>query len=238
MATAIIAKGKPNFKTVEGQRRLVTPCVVLYGSDDGGGYHSFGIGFFYGRGRRLRRGGQVWGLMMPQILLQSWRGMKILEGVKVINYGTLCACWTSGTPEMREDDYQRYVVDDLIKFNGEKVTLAARDRAFQATPSPQEWSRMLSKCKKLGADLANFDIKREIEGGYLKKKSTLNLLVPTSEAERQKRRRKKPLAHEQRPSAPQPVQRVQMEVKVPVAAPPTTAKRRGLFSWLLGRQAA
>lgn len=232
MSAVIIAKGKPSLKTVFGEKKWVTPVVVAYG--EGKDLDSFGVGFFYGR--KTRGKGSVWGLFTPYALLQSWRGMKILEGVKVIGSATLCACWTSGRLNMREDRYQQYVVGDLVALNGERVGLGARERAFQGAPSRKNWEAMLRRCKKRGLKLATFDIRAEVEAGYLKGGSSLKRLLPTSESYRAMRRRKATRAKEQQtlPPVPEVVGRMELQIEVPATVP----KRAGIFARFFGRKAA
>ena len=111
MSFVIAAQGHESEKFVNGEKRKVIPFV---GADREGEFSQMGVGFI-----DSEKGGMIWGLVCPHTLIQSWRGMKILERAQRIEHSTLCACWNAGRRQIHSVDER--IVNELAEQFGVPV---------------------------------------------------------------------------------------------------------------------
>lgn len=101
--TVIVAYlGQPSLKTVDGVEQMVMPCVGAMGGH-------MGVGLVFSDGTV-----SIWGLGSPRFLIQSWRAMKLLERIKVVEKNTLHLCWEA----MRYKIYERSQFEALAEQVG------------------------------------------------------------------------------------------------------------------------
>lgn len=189
-----VAFGQEGLKAVDGKIQKAIPFV---GADHPGKFSSFGIGVVLPEnGNR----GQIWGLAEPHMLIQSWRAMKILEQVEVIEHGTLAATWYAGSREPHSSD--QHYVNELAAKNGEDKFIALRTRILDEVPTPDELTRMLTDLKDNEVEVNSWELKREVDEGRLAPNPLIDELVAEDERQRQEYQRreeelKQPLPAEQ-----------------------------------------
>lgn len=176
MSFVIALQGKESTKIVDGKEVRVIPFV---GSDDEGTFSQMGIGILDPVSGRA----SIWGLVAPHLIIQSWRGMKILEKVKVIESGTLCHCWTVANRNMPECD--RRHLESLAKQCGglEKVN-QIRDQVLNSVPGPKVLDRMITRLNEKGVDIDRWDLEEEIDKGTIAKSPTIQGLFQKIEQEK------------------------------------------------------
>src|SRR4030043_245052 len=107
-----VAFGQEGLKAVDVKIQKAIPFV---GADHAGELSSFGVGLVLPENGKSA---QIWGLVSPHMLIQSWRAMKILEHVEVIEHGTLCATWYAGSREVHSSN--QHYIDELAAKAGEE----------------------------------------------------------------------------------------------------------------------
>lgn len=99
--TIILAQGREIKVKLKDEEKFVTPAVMYTGE--------MGVGFFYSDQEGNRKGA-VWGLFIPQLPINSFRAMKILEQIKdITDPGLLAACWYAARVSVRESDEKRKI---------------------------------------------------------------------------------------------------------------------------------
>lgn len=174
--SVIIAQGKARVKIVEGVSREVIPFV---GADRQGLLASFGVGY------RIvnQRGGTIWGLVMPHLLIQSWRAMKLLECIPVIDRGTLCGCWYAAGEKMHEGN--RHYVDDLARQFEERLQVEKmRASVLKLLPSEAELSAMLICLRNHKIEVSVDEMSDLINRGQLLPHPLVDELIKEDEARR------------------------------------------------------
>lgn len=189
-----VAFGQEGLKAVDGKIQKAIPFV---GADHPGEFSSFGIGVVLPEnGNR----GQIWGLAMPHMLIQSWRAMKLLEHVEVIEHGTLCATWYAGSREPHSSD--QHYIDGLAAKVGEDKFRTLRTRILDEVPTSDEVTRMLTDLRDNEVEVSSWELKREVEEGRLAPNPLIDELVAEDERRHQEYLRreeesKRPLPAEQ-----------------------------------------
>src|SRR3989344_6321727 len=189
-----VAFGQEGLKAVDGKIQKAIPFVD---ADRPGGLSLFGVGFALPEdGNR----GQIWGLAMPHNLIQSWRAMRILEYVEVIERDTLCATWYAGSREPHPSN--QHYVDELAAKVGEDKFRSLRTRILDEVPSPDELTRMLTVLKDNNVAVSSWELKIEVDEGRLAPNPLIDELVAEDERRRQEYQRReeeleKPLPAEQ-----------------------------------------
>lgn len=92
---------------------ITTKAVPFVGVDNEGEFAQLGVGVeFPELGKAY-----LWGLVIPHRLIQSWRGMNILEQTTVINpSNTLAACWYAADSGNLQKDYVVHLSDAGIPW--------------------------------------------------------------------------------------------------------------------------
>lgn len=178
--SVIVAKGRQSTKIVDGQEREVVPFT---GADREGELASFGVGFYF----TDKSGGSIWGALMPRLLINSWRAMKLLEHLPQIGHGTLCACWHAAGESVH--DSNRHYLDELARqFDSPEVFEATRSVVLASVPTAEELDRMLATVRDNSIDVSVHELTKLIEQGKLPHNPIVDELVREDE-ERQREHR-------------------------------------------------
>lgn len=178
----VAAYGAESPKAVDGKIQRAIPFV---GADHPGEFSSFGIGVILPDSGNK---GQIWGLAMPHMLIQSWRAMKLLEHVEVIENGTLCDTWYAGSREPHSSDQHR--IDELATKVGEDKFRVLRADILDQVPSPEELQDMLTYLKDNNVEVESWELRREVEAGRLATSPLIDELVEEDERRRQEYQRR------------------------------------------------
>jgi hypothetical protein len=170
MKPVIAIQGKESEKLVDGECKRVIPFV---GADEGGEIASLGVGFLLLEERKCF----LWGLLAPHFLIQSWRAMKILEKVKTISDGTLCACWYAAGKEIHK--HEREYIKELIYQFGKKFEVI-RQEILSSVPSAEEIDTMIKNLLTSKVDIDLGEIKEEINAGKIQPTPLIKELLQRS----------------------------------------------------------
>lgn len=160
----ILATGQESTKKEGGKQGTAIPLVA---TDNTGWTAQLGVGVIL-RGHRDYKGidigelpsisVQVWGLVGPHNLIQSWRGMKILEQIQAIDHGTLCHCWYAGGRTINNESD----IADVVAQLGQSTLDKLREELLLTGPSPFELDQMLDIAKEWGIDINGQELEGEV----------------------------------------------------------------------------
>ncbi len=191
--TVLVAQGNPCTKVIDGQEHEVVPFA---GANKEGEFASFGVGY-----QLLSEGsGSIWGLVMPHMLIQSWRAMKLLERVPHINSGTLCACWYAASENPHSSD-QRHIDELAAEFGGPAAFEALRAEILAAVPLSDELDAMLTIVRDRGVEVSVHELNTMVEAGKIPPHPIIDELTAMQEAKSAAHK-----AHEQFVEALMPVE--------------------------------
>lgn len=173
----IAALGKESLKAVDGRIQRAIPFV---GTDRPGQFSSLGVGVLLPDNDNR---GQIWGLVMPHMVIQSWRGMKILENVEVIEPGTLCAAWYVGGREVHPSE-QRYIDEFSSKIGKDKFE-TQRAGILEQAPPADELERMLNTLRDNQVNVSTWELQQEVEAGRIGSSPLIDELVADDGRKRQ-----------------------------------------------------
>lgn len=199
MSKGVVAiQGEMSEKVVDGQMRKVIPFV---GADSEGEFSQMGVGLLFPE----NGSGTLWGLVMPHCLIQSWRGMKILERIDEISHSTLAGCWYAGKENISDSD-KRYLDELAVQFSSREEFDSIRAEILGTAPSSEEVESMIRNLREKGVDIASWELEKEIENGYIDSSVTIDNLVAETQRKREDYQRKeeeinKPLPREESLSA-------------------------------------
>lgn len=176
MGAVIAAHGVQSEKVVDGQRRQVVPFV---GTDREGEFAQMGIGLVYPDG-----GGTFWGCVVPHLLIQSWRGMKILERIERIGHGTLCGCWTIARRDVHTSD-KRHLDELAEQVGGADKLQVLRDEVLASVPGADEINAMITSLREKGVDVDSWELEEEVKAGRIAMSPLIEMLVRETEERRQ-----------------------------------------------------
>jgi hypothetical protein len=178
MSKGVVAiQGEMSEKVVDGQTRKVVPFV---GADREGEFSQMGVGLLFPE----NGSGTLWGLVMPHCLIQSWRGMKILEHIKEIGHGTLAGCWYAGKENLSDSD-KRYLDELAVQFSSREEFDAIRAGALDAAPSSEEVESMIRNLREKGVDIDSWELEKEVEAGHIPSSATIDDLVAETQRKRE-----------------------------------------------------
>lgn len=180
MTLVIAARGSQSEKIVDGQPRQVVPFV---GADREGEFAQMGVGLTFPD----ENTGTIWGLVVPHTLIQSWRGMKILEYVDRVDSGTLCACWTVARREVHESD-ERHLDELAEQLGGADALQAVRDEVLESVPDADELELMITTLRERGVGVDSWELKQEVEAGRIAMSDLIEVLVRETEERREAHR--------------------------------------------------
>lgn len=177
MSLVIAIRGLEGEKVVDMQRRKVVPFV---GADREGEFAQMGVGLIFPDEQK----GTIWGLVMPHALIQSWRGMKILERIEHIDHGTLCACWTVARRDVHDSDKRH--LDELAKqVGGADKLQALRDEVLASVPSADELNTMITNLRKKDVDVNSSELEEEVKVRRIAMSPLIETLARETEERRQ-----------------------------------------------------
>lgn len=173
MSLVIAIRGSESEKVVEGRRRKVIPFV---GADREGESANVGIGLIFPDEER----GTIWGWIMPHALIQSWRGMKLLEQIERIGGGTLCDCWYGAGHCVHDSD--KCHLDELAKqLGGADKLQVLLDEVLISTPSPDELNAMITNLREKGVDVDCRELREEVRAGRIAMSPLIEMLIHEDE---------------------------------------------------------
>lgn len=155
MKLDILVKGKKEDKIFNRDvMRDAYPAVVEYGSS----VSSMGVGLLQDSDAGAH--GTVWGLVIPQSLITSYRGMKVAEELKEFSNNTLCECWHAGSRSVSESE--KYYVDSIEAKIGRKK----REEILKMVPSNLDQILITMKEKNIDFDVP--ELEYEMRKGRIK----------------------------------------------------------------------
>lgn len=169
----VVIKGREIVITINGREQKIIPCVVADG-------HSLGVGYFECPDKSK---GSFWGLLSPHCLIQSWRGMKMLEELRSIENGTLAACWYAGGHSLHPSD-ERYAEKLARQFPSREDFDAIRKKILSLVPTPEELESMGTVLRGQGMTVSPQELEEEIGAGRLVRSLAIEKLIADVEKER------------------------------------------------------
>ncbi|OGG85875.1 hypothetical protein A2392_00465 [Candidatus Kaiserbacteria bacterium RIFOXYB1_FULL_46_14] len=148
----VICTGKTGRKYIndEGEQADVTPFV---GSDN----DQLGIGIFVTRADGTEKA-WIWGLLIPHLLIRSWRAMKLLEAMPRIRvHGSLSHCWSLACDPLHSGE-NKYLDEEGALFGNYDKFREARAQILAAFPSTTMLKNMLKVIDKHGLQVSNNEI--------------------------------------------------------------------------------
>ncbi len=173
--TVLVAQGNPCTKVIDGQEHEVIPFA---GTDREGEFASFGVGYQLSS----EGSGSIWGLVMPHMLIQSWRAMKLLEHTPQINSGTLCACWYAASEHPHQSD-QRHIDELAAEFGDRAAFDALRAGILAAVPASEELEAMLTIVRDRDIKVSVHELKGLVAEGKISPHPIIDELIAKQEAE-------------------------------------------------------
>jgi hypothetical protein len=211
--SVVVCTGKSSKKFINNSEDQVdvTPFI---GQDHMG---QFGVGFKLLHNNGCQEG-RLWGLMMPQHLIQSWRAMKMIEELPRIELcGTLTGSWYMARENLGYDsrylDKEGHVFGDYEKFR------ELRARVLAMFPNNDELIAMLALAEENSIKLDTYEIEEE-----------RNKLSSADEILKRLRIADDARCERNRLEAEVSANREAERAKIPIAA--ILPKRQGFFSWL------
>lgn len=177
MSLVIATRGAQSEKVVDGRRKRVIPFV---GTDREGEFAQMGVGLIFPDEKK----GTVWGLVMPHALIQSWRGMKILERIERIGHSTLCGCWTVARRSVHDSD-KRHIDELAEQVGGADKLQALRDEVLASVPSADELNTMITRLREKGVDVDSWELEEEVKAGRIATSPLIETLARETEERRQ-----------------------------------------------------
>ena len=175
----ILAKGQETVGAKNGNETITIPLLA---ADNEGEFAQLGVGYIL-RGRRSYKGidvGElpgvtmgVWGLVSPHHLIQSWRGMKILEHIEAVNHSTLCHCWYAGGRVIERENDIADVVGQLGQSNLDEL----REQLLSTGPAPFELDQMLQVAREWGIDINGGELEVEVLLGNIQNTESVKCAI-------------------------------------------------------------
>jgi hypothetical protein len=152
----VLVTGKESYKLYDGQNKLVSPILGFRGKGD---FAEFGIGAF-----RRDKTGNFWGLIMPHLIIQAWRGMKLVEQATMIHNSTLCDCYTVAKPRLHSSD-ERRLRSLPESFAGWRAAETARAQVLTMLPTTAELVEMLEILQSHNVSVSESEIRQAYSMG-------------------------------------------------------------------------
>lgn len=159
----ILYTGQKSYKKVyedesEGKSFLTVPFCGLDGESESA---QLGVGLLlFDPCTEEGESACFWGMFHPRDLVASYRGMKILELLPEIRFGTLCAAWYAGARKVHSSDQNK--VDQIIDQIGKDAHAAL---LLEPLPTFQQALMVLTNH---GIKLATHAFVDEIRAGTMK----------------------------------------------------------------------
>lgn len=156
-------------KIVNGNK---TRTVAFFGSSGDSMFSSVGVGFATIKDgkdpfqKENWSSAEIWGLVVPHCIIQSWRAMKILQETPVVDRSTLCHCWYAGGWDNHKDDERR--VDELAAtWDSVEEFNTRRNAILEMLPSNEVLEQVITAFDEANIDYGVWELKEEIESGRL-----------------------------------------------------------------------
>ncbi len=180
MPLIIAAYGAPLEVLVNGQRRPIKPFM---GADREGEFAQMGIGVIFRDAAYEGKDVQFWGQVIPHKLIQSWRGMKILERITQFEARTLCACWMVAQHTVPET--YRYLLEQLSEqVGGLEALQTLRDTVLASAPATDELNMMIAHLRDHGVEVDALELEEEMTTGQIEATPLIETLVREEYARR------------------------------------------------------
>lgn len=183
----VAIKGIESEKMVNGYRKKIVPFV---GENEG----SMGVGFLIsGEGT-----GYLKGPIFPRLLLKSWRAMKLLENIWMIENGTLYHCWEAGSKDAGEESLNKLARQFISREKFDET----RNEILLSAPSAEELDSMIIAFKGVNITDCGWELEEEAKEGRIKLTPAVQSVIEEVQKRQEKNIReqeeiKKPLSREE-----------------------------------------
>jgi len=164
----IVYRGEKSTKVFYGKTCVVQPCVE---TDRGGKIAQFGVSIRVEGG-----GGALWGLVMPHLLITSWRAMKLLEALDEIGNADLCHAYYTAGRDVHKSD--QHYLDELLP----RLPRGMRKRVLKMVPP--DLDKILIQLYARSIDVSAWELQKEIELGLLQPTPFVTQLIHEAEERR------------------------------------------------------
>jgi len=159
-------------------RERVVPFV---GADREGIPSQMGIGLEFPDGGEST----MWGLGGPHTVIQSWRAMRLLEKIGVINEELLVAAWYAA----RSSDEDRYI-EPLTRYVDAEELGHHRAIVLEEVPPIEDLITMLRVFNEAGVSVDRWDIEAEIEAGRIAASPLIDEVFASQDLRKSERERR------------------------------------------------
>ncbi len=173
MSDVVIAlRGDESEKLINGIRAVVTPFVGISGE----GYRAqLGIGLAISGNTAI-----FWGTIVPHSLIQSWRGMKILEQADSINSTeTLCSCFTVAKNDINNAT-NHYIKSLARSFGGVDALQDIRYEILRSFPTADEITTMITKLREHNLPVDTREIEEAVNLNHIADTSVIREMIRTN----------------------------------------------------------
>lgn len=178
MAPVIAVRGSVVERTIDRER---TPSVAFMGADRPGKLSCVGVGVI----NESTGTASIWGLAIPHCIIQSWRAMKVLEEIPVIEHGTLCACWYAAGRRFLDSDKRH--LEHLVDIIGEEHFGTLRARVLEDAPGADELDEMIRLFREHEIHVNVHELRQEIEAGTIVITDEIQRLLDEHDADQRQR---------------------------------------------------
>lgn len=182
MSVVIALQELESTKVVGGILRRVIPFV---GADREGEFAQMGVGLIIPEEQKTI----IWGLLCPHVLIQSWRGMKILERIDYIDDGTLCACWTIARFDIHDSD-KRYLNELAEQVGSADKLQTLRDEVLASVPTADELNAMITILREKNIEVDSWELEEEVKAGRIAMSPLIEVIARETEERKQAYERK------------------------------------------------
>lgn len=166
--------GQKTSKVFRGKQHEIDSFVAAFKVD---GVSYLGLGFTIVDTEEFCRWGR--GPMLHNII-QSWRAMKMLEQVSVIDEITLSACWYASHLNVMVQD--QHYLDRLVSDVGEERFQEIRSNVLKQAPSYEELDTMLRILEEVSISVNARELQREITAGRISSNPVIDKLISDVDA--------------------------------------------------------
>ena len=171
MNYVVAIKGDVQQKVVLVDGSLTHQMIIPFVGARCNGIAEVGMGF-------LGEAGQVMQFYAPDFfkhILQSWRGMRILEQITHIWDGTLKDCYNAAAPDPTYLEKREF--SSLADQIGLQKFDSFLQRMLATMPKPSDLDQILQTMRGAGVHFDLFELQREIRGGKLQPTLLLKSLI-------------------------------------------------------------
>jgi len=192
MTLVIAARGIPSEKNVDGQNRMVVPFI---GADRRGEYSQVGVGLLLMDEHKINLWWSLCG--SSAMLIQAWRGMKILGRIERVDDDTLCACWFVARHDVPDGDkrdfdhhFARHFDYLAERVGGVTALQALRDEVLVSVPSADELDTMVMVLREEGVYANAWELEEELGAGRIETTPLIETIIREADERRAETDRK------------------------------------------------